>query len=110
MSVSIEALAMAGANYLDYAMEAKERETPPAHLLAEEEEERQEIKDEVKISRNMPAKLRSFSHPECSNIFGSPIRKGSVPRKNGKPKEVARSVTNKKSNKSLGPMVSIAGC
>ncbi|XP_059623042.1 uncharacterized protein LOC132266206 [Cornus florida] len=41
MSVSLEALAMAGANYVEWGMDIEEwerRETPP-HLLAEEEEE-----------------------------------------------------------------------
>ena len=50
MSVSLEALAMAGANYLESGMDIEEWEqqdlgTPPPHLLAEEEEREEEEKN-----------------------------------------------------------------
>ncbi|KAG5529482.1 hypothetical protein RHGRI_030014 [Rhododendron griersonianum] len=56
MSISIEALAMVGADYLDWGMDMKEweRRDPelPPHLLAEEEEEEEENeKDEVGVPR-----------------------------------------------------------
>lgn len=62
MSISIEALAMVGADYLDWGkdMEEWERGDPelPPHLLAEEEEEEEENeneneneKDEVGVQR-----------------------------------------------------------
>ena len=49
MSVSLEALAMAGVNYLESGMDIEEWERqdlgpPPSHLLAEEEEEEEEEK------------------------------------------------------------------
>ena len=49
MSVSLEALAMAGANYLESGMDIEEWEQqdlgpPPPHLLAEEEEREEEEK------------------------------------------------------------------
>ena len=50
MSVSLEALAMAGANYLESGMDIEEWEQqdlgpPPPHLLAEEEEREEEEKN-----------------------------------------------------------------
>lgn len=56
MSISIEALAMVGADYLDWGKDMEEcergdQELPP-HLLAEEEEEEEENeKDEVGVQR-----------------------------------------------------------
>ncbi|EOX92086.1 Uncharacterized protein TCM_001093 [Theobroma cacao] len=57
MSVSIEALAMAGIDYLEWGMEIEEWELedlePPPHLLAEEAEEdifQNNIKDSSSIS------------------------------------------------------------
>lgn len=57
MSISIEALAMVGADYLDWGKDMEEWECGdpelPPHLLAEEEEEEEEEdeKDEVGVQR-----------------------------------------------------------
>ncbi|KAI8536264.1 hypothetical protein RHMOL_Rhmol10G0243300 [Rhododendron molle] len=57
MSISIEALAMVGADYLDWGKDMEEWERGdlelPPHLLAEEEEEDEEKdeKDEVGVQR-----------------------------------------------------------
>ncbi|OWM82191.1 hypothetical protein CDL15_Pgr001765 [Punica granatum] len=67
MSVSIEALAMAGANYLDYVTddEHKDMETP-SHLLVEEEEQEhigeakpRTVRD-VTLSGNLRPARRSY--------------------------------------------------
>lgn len=55
MSVSIEALAMAGADYVEWGIdmeewEQREMERPPPHLLADEEEKEG---DEKKMRGNM---------------------------------------------------------
>lgn len=55
MSISIEALAMVGADYLDWGMdieewERRDSELPP-HLLAEQEKEDDDEEEEVRVQR-----------------------------------------------------------
>lgn len=93
MSVSIEALAMAGVDYLDYTIETEEWETPPPHLLAEEEKDRQENKNEVKISQGNTARSKSFFSMGC--ICGSFTGNSPVSRNHPKREEV-ESVSSKR--------------
>ncbi|KDP46813.1 hypothetical protein JCGZ_24022 [Jatropha curcas] len=73
MSVSMEALAMAGVDYLEWGKQVQEWkqddefESPPPHLLAEEEEEeicrdlRVEMKQSEKLNERMAKRLRDIA-------------------------------------------------
>ncbi|OWM82219.1 hypothetical protein CDL15_Pgr001793 [Punica granatum] len=106
MSVSIEALAMAGADYLDYEMDGEEWEAPPAHLLVGEEEE--EDNSEAEIPWNASAKPESFS-PRKPKSRPTRIGNSPVPRDLHELEVEGQNVSNKKSPASSRSMNSIAG-
>ena len=58
MAVSLEAFAMAGMDYLEFAVDAEEWEQdlvqPPPHLLVEEEEPGEEIRRDSRYAFPMP--------------------------------------------------------
>ncbi|KAL6277204.1 hypothetical protein ACE6H2_020805 [Prunus campanulata] len=71
MSVSLEALAMAGTDYLSIAMTLEEwercdLELSPPHLLAEDEEE----KDERKLGEQ-----EGKEHKRNQNVYGMSMKK-----------------------------------
>ena len=72
MSISLEALAMAGVDYIEWGMDIEEwerdDELPPPHLLADEEEEEEFMKGHVRPGCSINNSSLSTYNLEDDNV------------------------------------------